>query len=262
MKRRLFVKASVLAASIPALLPKVSAAAVKKSKQEYYELRVYTLKNKAQEQLVEDYYQHAAIPAYNRLGSKAVGVFKEMNPNGQTKIYVLIPFKSVDEFLAAEEKLLQDASYQKMGAAYLQAPASAPAYERMESSLLRSFAHLPVLEVPENKPRIFELRRYESAGELAGKKKMEMFNDAGEIDIFKRVGLTPVFFGETLIGTFQPNLTYMLTFDDMEERSKNWKSFGGDPEWKKISSMPEYADAKIVSRITATFLVPTAFSQI
>lgn len=89
-----------------------------------------------------------------------------------------------------------------------------------------------------------------------------MFNTAGEIDIFKRVGLTPVFFGETIIGALRPNLTYMLTYDDMAERDRNWKVFGSDPEWKRISAIPEYANAKIVSRITATFLVPTASSQI
>ena len=85
---------------------------------------------------------------------------------------------------------------------------------------------------------------------------------SGEIAIFKRVGLTPVFFGESLIGPFRPNLTYMLTFDDMAEHDRNWKTFGSDPEWKRISSIPEYADAKIVSRIVRDFLVPTEFSQI
>ncbi len=121
---------------------------------------------------------------------------------------------------------------------------------------------MPRLEVPERKDRMFELRRYESSGEAAGKKKIEMFNELGEIAIFKRVGLTPVFFGETLIGEMRPNLTYMLTFDDMAEHDKNWKAFGSDPEWQRIRTIPEYADAKIVSRITRTFLVPTSFSQI
>ncbi len=112
------------------------------------------------------------------------------------------------------------------------------------------------------KTRLFELRRYESPGEEAGRKKIEMFNDVGEISIFKRVGLTPVFFGEALIGEMRPNLTYMLTFDDMAEHDANWKAFGGDAEWKRIKAIPEYADAKIVSRITRTFLTPTGFSQI
>ena len=107
-----------------------------------------------------------------------------------------------------------------------------------------------------------ELRRYEHASEDAGKKKLEMFNDAGEIDIFKRLGFNPVFFGETLIGEMRPNLIYMITFDNMDAHDSHWKAFGSDPEWKKISAMPEYADSKLVSRITSTILSPATFSQI
>src|SRR5213078_4830433 len=105
--------------------------------------------------LLENYFQNAAIPALNRISSRNVGVFKELKPEGQTKIYVLIPFASIED--------------------YLNAPAKEPAYERIQSSLLKAFAHMPKLEVPPNKPRIFELRRYESASEAAGKMKIEMF---------------------------------------------------------------------------------------
>ena len=267
MKRRSFIKSSVLATSLSSVLPLVNkAASVKEerrnAKQEFYELRVYTLKDQTQQRLVEDYFQNAAIPALNRIGSKNIGVFTEQKPEGQTKLYAIIPYPSLEHFLKAEEKLARDTAYLQAGAAYLNAPATAPAYDRIESSLLKSFAHMPAIAVPEQKARMFELRRYESASESAGKKKIEMFNDAGEIDIFKRTGLTPVFFGETLIGGLRPNLTYMLTFDDMADHDQSWKTFGSDPEWKRISSMPEYADAKIVSHITSTFLVPAAFSQI
>ncbi|MBO9683530.1 MAG: NIPSNAP family protein [Flavisolibacter sp.] len=263
MKRRAFVKSSLLLSAIPTILPESSGAAItKKNKQEFYELRVYTLKNETQEKLIENYFQTAAIPALNRLGSQHVGVFKELKPEGQTKIYVLIPFASVEDYLKVYDKLAKDEKYQQAAAAYLNAPAKEPAYERIQSSLLKAFTHMPKLEVPENKPRIFELRRYESASEAAGKKKIEMFNEKGEIDIFKRVGLTPVFFGETLIGEMRPNLTYMLTFDDMAEHDRNWKAFGADAQWQQIRSIPEYADSKIVSRITRTFLVPSVVSQI
>jgi hypothetical protein len=121
---------------------------------------------------------------------------------------------------------------------------------------------MPAMEVPAKKTRIFELRQYQSASESAGQKKIEMFNDQGEIDIFKRLGFKPVFFGETVIGESMPNLTYMVTFDDMEAHGKHWKSFGGDAEWKVISKVPEYADSLLVSKIIATFIKPTAFSQI
>jgi hypothetical protein len=266
MKRRSFVKASVMGGSLVGIIPVPGETTFsdteKKSKQEFYELRVYNLKNETQQKLVEDYLQQAAIPAFNRSGINSIGVFTELKPEGQTKIFVLIPFNSPGDFIKAQDKLESDNLYKQAGAAYLNAPATDPAYDRIESSLLRAFTGFPKLDLPEKKSRLFELRRYESSGESAGKKKIEMFNKGGEMSIFKRVGLRAVFFGETLIGGMRPNLTYMLTYDDMAEHDRNWKLFGSDPEWKKLSAVPEYTDAKIVSRITSIFLVPTAFSQI
>ena len=267
MNRRLFVKTSFLTGSLSALAPAAGFALnesgfQKKSQQEFYELRIYTLKKEIQQKLVENYFQNALIPAYNRLGIHTVGVFTELKPSGLTKLFIIIPFKNLPDFFNIEDKLSEDASYIEAGKDYLMAPAAEPAYERIETSLLKAFDHMPVIETGDKKSSLFELRRYESAGELAAKKKIEMFNSAGEIDIFKRVGLSPVFFGETLIGDFQPNLTYMLSFDDMAAHDRTWKLFGSDPEWKRISSLPEYADAKIVSRITSTFLIPTVFSQV
>lgn len=261
MERRDFVKSSLLLPALPAILTS-GADIPKKKKQEWYEWRVYTLKNETQQKLVEDYFQNALIPALNRQGSKNIGLFKELKTDAQTRLFALIPYPDMNTYLEAETKLAKDGTYQSAAGAYLGAPASAPAYDRIQSSLMKAFDAIPIMEVPAKKDRIFELRRYESASEAAGKKKIEMFNQAGEIAIFKRVGLTPVFFGETIIGEMRPNLTYMLTFDDMPEHDKNWKAFIADPEWKKISSMPEYADAKIVSRITRTFLAPCAASQV
>jgi hypothetical protein len=264
MKRRSFVKASLITTAAGAVMPQISKAAIKikQTPRQFYELRVYTLKDAEQQRLVEEYFANAFIPALNRLGCKHVGLFTELKPTGQTKLYAFIPYNSWDDFFNVNNKLAADKIYLDAGAAYLSAPAIAPAYDRIESSLLKAFAHMPVLQVPENKPRIFELRRYEHASEAAGKKKLEMFNDTGEVDIFKRLGFNPVFFGETIIGNLRPNLTYMVTFDDMAAHDAHWKSFGGDAEWKKISSIPYYADSKLVSRITSIFIVPVTCSQI
>jgi len=264
MRRRSFVKKSLITTALGAASSKISMASehFKTSGREFYELRTYSLKNDAQQQLVEDYYKNAAIPALNRIGNKPIGVFTELKPAAQTKIFVLIPYKSLEEFLTVPEELASDTVYQEEASPYLNAPASAPAYERINSSLLKAFAHFPKLEKPEQKPRIFEFRRYEHATEGAGKKKLEMFNDAGEIDIFKRLGFNPVFFGETVIGELRPNLIYMITFENMEAHDSHWKAFGADPEWKKISTIPDYADAKLVSHITSTMLAPTVYSQI
>jgi hypothetical protein len=88
-----------------------------------------------------------------------------------------------------------------------------------------------------------------------------MFN-VGELAIFRRAGLQPVFFGETLIGPKLPNLTYVLVYEDMAAHDKHWGAFGADPEWKKLSSTPGYTDPEIVSNISNLYLRPTPYSQI
>ena len=108
--------------------------------------------------------------------------------------------------------------------------------------------------------RIFELRVYESHSLKAAKKKIAMFNEGDEIAIFRKTGLQPVFFGETLFGPAMPNLTYMLVFDSMETRNKHWDQFRTDPDWLTLREVPIYKDT--VSNITDIILQPTSFSQV
>ena len=84
--------------------------------------------------------------------------------------------------------------------------------------------------------------------------------DEGEIDVFRKTGLTPVFFGETLIGDLMPNLVYMLTFEDMAQRDAAWARFVDHPEWKRMSALEKYKDT--VSNISDTILRPADFSQV
>ncbi len=213
----------------------------------------------------DDFYREAAIPAMNRAGIAPIGVFSVMVGPDSPTMYVLIPHKSIETFATALDRVRADADYQKSGTEFINAPAGDPSYIRVESALLVAFESIPKLEVPAAatapKPRIFELRTYESHSKQASKKKIELFN-RGEIAIFRRTGLTPVFFGEMLVGAKMPNLTYLLAFDDLAAREKNWDTFSTDPEWKKLSSTPGYTDAEIVTNISNLFLRPTAYSQI
>jgi hypothetical protein len=92
-------------------------------------------------------------------------------------------------------------------------------------------------------------------------RKLEMFH-AGEFELFKAAGMHPVFFGDTLIGTRMPCLTYMLSFTDLAELDAQWNAFRGDPKWKKLSGDPHYAYEQIVDNITNLVLSPLAASQI
>ena len=55
-----------------------------------------------------------------------------------------------------------------------------------------------------------------------------------------------MFFGDNLIGERMPSFTYMLTFDDMAAREKNWGAFIADPEWVKLRATEGYTDPEIV----------------
>ncbi|WP_461449894.1 NIPSNAP family protein [Mucilaginibacter sp.] len=263
MKRRSFVKASLLTGTASTILPKMVMAESenKGPLREFYELRVYSFSNATQQTIVEDYLKNALIPALNRIGNKNIGVFTELEKGKQPRLFVLIPHSSMDGFVTQENKLAKDATYQQQAFAYLNAPLAMPVYDRIESSLLQAFTGMPKIELPGTSTRIFELRQYQSPTEGAGKKKIEMFNQGGEIGIFKRLGFKPVFYSETLIGAERPNLTYMVTFDNMAAHDSLWKAFGSDPEWVKLKSMPDYPDA-LVSKITSTMLTPAAYSQI
>jgi hypothetical protein len=228
---------------------------------QYYELRVYTTSSAAQQQRVNDYWQNAAIPAYNRQGIKPVGVFTEQEDSATNRIFVLIPCDSVTVFAAIPAKLAADADYQKAAAEFLAAPKSNPAYERIESSLLVAFDGMKHLCEPpaDQKPNVFELRTYKSPSEAKGLNKIKMF-ESGEITTMKEVGLAPIFYGRTLVGSTMPSLTYLTCGVNMDEHKKHWQGFSSAPVWKQLQSDPQYKDNMI--GIIKVMLKRTPASQI
>jgi len=264
MKRRLFLQSSVAAglAGLAPLSQTVSAAAVAETKgREYYELRVFSMKV-AKKPLLDDYLSKAFIPALHRLGLGPVGVFSESPVQDDVSVYVLIVYSSCDQFATLSARLAGDAEHQKAGADYLAAVAADPVYARIESWLMGAIeGHAKLTKPDTSKPRLLNLRVYESHNERAAHTKIEMFNHH-EMPIFERVGLTPVFFGETIIGPRMPNLTYMLVFPDDAGRKAAWDRFRVDEDWKKLKAEPQYADKEIVSKITNKILTPEAYSEI
>jgi hypothetical protein len=259
MKRRSFIKTSLAALGTTAVAAQVHAAEQKTG--EVYELRVYTLAP-AKQAILDRYLGGAYLPALKRAGSGPVGVFREDADKGQHKTYVLAVHPSAEQVTSLPSRLATDSSYQEAAAEYLSAPATDPVYARIESSLLLPIEGMPRLVRPDaSKPRLLNLRIYESHNERAAAKKVEMFN-RGELAIFRRVGLTPVFFGATVAGALMPNLTYMLVFPDDAGRTAAWSRFGKDAEWQKLKATPGYADKEIVSHITNKILTPAPYSEI
>jgi hypothetical protein len=230
---------------------------------QYFELRRYHLLPGTKQRAFSAFVGDVAIPAMNRAGVSRVGAFTVVYGENEPSLLLVLVHQTLDTVVSLRERLAADAVYTRAGAAILETPLSDPAFVRAESSLLRAFNAIPTLEPSAGAgtatPRIFELRTYESHSDRAALNKLKMF-DAGEVPIFRRAGLTPVFFGETVIGAKMPSLSYMLTFSDMAARDVAWGKFGQDPEWKSLSSDPQYREN--VSELSDIILQPTSYSQI
>ncbi len=258
MNRRTFALTSAGAA---AFLP---AAAT--SKKGIFQLGFFRLRNSADGQMsrVSDYLKNTVLPALQRNGIGPVGFFRNLMGGGEGPFVMgLTAFPSLAGIDAAQEKLAADKEFLKGLEAFNAQPGLS--YMRLESSLLRGFDSMPGIEVPPSDPkrpgRIFEVRTYESNNSTTLRRKMKMFDD-GEIGVFRRVGMQPVFFGETVVGRNMPNLTYMLGYDDLAHRDKAWRAFGSDPEWQKMRALPGLSDAEVVSNITNFLVSPLPFSPI
>ena len=260
MERRDFVT-SAMAGAVLTMTGGAGRALGAAAAREFYQLRKYGLQTGPQLALTQSYFEHALIPALNRMAMAPVGAFKlDIGPETPT-YYLLIPATSVEALVTLDTRLIEDTEFMKASAPFWGAPASAPAFVRVESSLMSAFAGWPKMVGPKGGKRIFQLRTYESATYAGHVRKVQMFNEA-EIGIFTRTGLTPVFFADTLIGSRMPSLTYMLTFADVAELNARWNVFVNDPGWKELSQRPQYADAEIVSNISNLYLSPLGCSQI
>lgn len=249
-----------------ALASSAFAIHYKPVKRDYYQIKVYRLKTNEQIERTDAFLKDAYLPALHRLGIPKVGVFKFIGNDtaAEKTMYVFIPLRSAEQLNDIDEKLAKDEVYHKDGDAFLNAPFNAPAYTRIESILLYAFSRMPQFQAPvlQGNPaeRIYELRSYESATEQLNKKKVQMFNEGGEVTLFKRLGFNAVFYAEVLAGSHMPNLMYMTSFDNRAARDEHWKTFGADPEWKNLSAMPEYKNT--VSKSDVILLHPAAYSEL
>lgn len=236
-----------------------------KTEREFYQLTVYHFKDASQEKVIDSYLQNALLPALHKINIKNIGVFKNrLNDTLADKtLYVLIPIKALEEIVKISSKLNTDKGYQAAGAEYHNAVYTSAPYSRMETILLHAFSLAPALQLPKlsgaRKDRIYELRSYESATEKIFKNKVHMFNEGDEIGLFRRLNFNASFYGEVIAGGKMPNLMYMTCHENKTVRDANWKNFGNDADWKKLSAMPEYQHN--VSHIDITFLYPTEYSD-
>jgi hypothetical protein len=236
-----------------------------KGKQMFYEVKIYRIGNTSQDSRIDAFLRDAFIPAVHRAGITTVGVFKpvEKDTSFGKMVYVFIPYKSFDQYLSLDSRLGSDQVYQEAGKNFIDAPYNDPPFLRYESVFLKAFSFMPQFRVPSYTTpvteRIYELRSYESATEAKATKKIQMFNEGGEIALFEKIGANAVFYGQVLLGSLKPRLMYMTTYADMKSHDDHWKAFRESAEWKKLSGMEEYKNT--VTKANPYLLHPTSYSD-
>lgn len=239
------------------------AAQKTKKAGEYYQLTIYRFTSPEQEKILDEHLKNYFIPALHKSGIKTVGVFKAIaNDTAALKsLYVLVPVKSLNAISEISQRLMADKNLNNSD--YINTAYNSPAYSRMETIILKSFHLASKMNTPILKSsradRVYELRSYESPSEKMFRNKLHMFNEGGETAIFKKLNFNAVFYGEVIAGSRMPNLMYMTSFENMEDRKAHWKSFSSDPDWKKLSGREAYKNN--VSKIDITFLRPADYSD-
>lgn len=213
-------------------------------------------------QRTNDFVAKSYMPALQRAGVQHPGAFTYVFGEGNPSTLIVAEYSDAAAWELAGRTLREDKPLQKASDAYYAGPLQ---YVRKEVVLLRSFATIPRMEIPaarsQKQAHIFELRTYESDHQRSLARKIRMF-DEGEIGLFRKNGMIPIFFGEALTGNNLPQLTYMLAYDDMAARDKAWSAFVSSPEWDKMKNQPGASDGEIVSNISNSILRPLPFSSI
>jgi hypothetical protein len=232
---------------------------------DYYQILVYHYKTADQAKMIDGYLETAFLPFLHSNGFKQIGVFSPIanDTAADKKIYLILTLKNPQQIAEWNEKLLKAKPGETAAASYWNSPHTAPPYSRIESILLRAWEMAPKMTLPTLKSpkeqRIYELRNYESATDKLYWNKVHMFNEGGEIKLFARLNFNAVFYGDVLAGDRMPNLMYMTSFENMEDRDNHWKAFVDSPEWKKLIAMPEYKNN--MSRLESILMKAKRYSD-
>lgn len=262
MNRRNFFRSGSVAGAALAGMPLAAQSSANNAARSLIEIRKILFRNNRENKRAAylKFLENDYAPALKRAGVEAMGFFN--NDVGPDKPHVLcvLGYGAGGAMIAVQDKLSADKTFQ---AACREVYGKGPVYERVESSLLRAFPAMPKVEIPKgDSPLYFELRTYESDDPVSLSKKIDMFEGGGEIALFRKYGLQPVFFGEAIVGDRLPNLTYMVAFPNAAARAEAWRKFATSPEWDKVKRTPGWSDGEVVSIITNATYAGLPFSEI
>lgn len=249
------------------LLMVLPVAAQKKTEvSDHYLIKLYHCSTLPQIEHVENYVGKTLKPFLKKYGVEVLGVFMPLdNDTARDKrLMVWLPLHSLDELARIEGAFASIDPFGENAVVHLDSFSNNSPYTRIETTLATAFKMHPHYSTARSFKRsadnVYEYRSYESSTEDLHLRKVHMFNEGGEIDLFKRLDFNAVFYARVIVGPRMPNLVYMTSFSDMASRNAHWKSFSEDPQWKALAPMPKYAGT--VSRNETILMRASRYSDL
>ena len=230
-------------------IEKAISTFAKEPARDYYLIQVYHCTTSKQIENIDAFLKNTFLPYLHQNGIEKVGVFAPVDNDTATdkRLYVWVPFKNIQKLDELDQKI---EALDPMGTAAIihleNADGSLP-YTRIEKIITRAFKFQPQYvtksSLTKSSSRVYEYRSYESPTEAMHLKKVHMFNEGGEVTLFESLNFNAIFYSKVIAGSNMPNLIYMTSFNNMEDRNAHWDRFDEAPLWKKISVAPEYLNS-------------------
>lgn len=233
---------------------------------DHYLLRIYHCTDMQQVARVEAYAGQQLLPFLHQHGVRHAGIFMPVNNDtlADKKLFIWIPLTSLGQMEKIEKMFESLDPWGKDPLARLDSANGRPPYDRIEISLSSAFRDMtqyePGTSFKRSADNIYEYRSYESPTEGLHLGKVQMFNEGGEVSLFRRLNFNALFYARVIAGAKMPNLIYMTRFETMDARNAHWKAFGEDPQWKKLVADPKYLGN--VSRNETILLKASRYSDL
>jgi hypothetical protein len=224
-------------------------------KKQIYEWRIYTLTGDGA--VLDDFFKETLIPAYNRC-KIPVGAFSLYGQEEKEQRYLLFVYPDLQTYNEVRQAVWNDKDFLDAAGPFFETTAPNPVYSVYETYLCEAFDKMPEMRMPDKSRSLFEYRCYHSPNEDANLRKIKMFN-AEEIDLFDKVGIHSVCYGEILAGTHMPALIYLTWHQDEATRTSAWDAFRDHPDWARMKNDPAYQYTATNNQVQ--LLSPMGYSQ-
>ena len=254
LMKRLSFRLSALALLAGLFLAATSASA------DVYELRTYTTNEGKLDNLNARFRDHT-VALFKKHGIESVGYWVPADePKSKNTLIYVIKHKSRDAAKASWKAFIADPQWKKV-AKESQKDGQILA-KRPESVFMSAADFSPKFDNDKKSgDAVFELRIYRT-----NKNKLKnldaRFRDH-TIRIFNRFGMKSVAYWHP---TDEPDsadtLIYIIRHESRDAASKSWKSFGADPEWRKVAKESQKDGPFLRARPQSVYMKATDYSAI